>query len=197
MLFSLVFRKLKAFRMTLPSLILLVLASYRTLTSGDSIVLVGICASVVPFICQFKNFPEAPEGTSVFQNVLSNYILNLLLMALYLVYMVVLTFLGKAVIPGYVENPHFWDLFLIALCADVVFISALIPICHDLKPFQRMMPGIVLCNAMLIFMMMAKAYVQTIVPGSLNGIAFGFIALVVALTLNFMCITYLERKQKK
>ena len=197
MMISLVWRKLKAFRMTVPSLILLVLASYRTLTSGDSIVLVGICASVVPFICQFRNFPKAEEGTSAFQNVLSNYILNLILMAVYLAYVVVLTVIGKAVVPGYVENPYFWDLLLIAVCADVVFISALIPVCHDLKPFQRLMPGIVLCNAQLIFMMMAKAYVQTVAPGSLNGIALGFIALVLALTVNFMCICYLERKPKK
>ena len=196
MILSLVVRKLKALRMTVPSLILLVLASCRTVSSGDSIVLVGICASVVPFICQFRNFPQAPEGTSPFQNVLSNYILNLILMVLYLGYVLLLTFIGKAVFPGYVENPYFWDLLLIALCADVVFISALIPVCHDLKPFQRLIPGIVLCNAQLIFMMMAKSYVQAIAPGSLNVIAVGFIVLVLVLTVNFICICYLERKPK-
>ena len=39
----LVINKLKKFRFTVPSLILLVLASYRTITSGDSILLVGVC----------------------------------------------------------------------------------------------------------------------------------------------------------
>ena len=53
---SLVFDKLKKFRFTVPSLILLVLASYRTFTSGDAIQLVGVCAAIVPYICQFKNF---------------------------------------------------------------------------------------------------------------------------------------------
>ena len=55
---SLVFAKLKQFRFTVPSLILLVLASYRTFTSGDSIQLVGVCAAIVPFICQFKRSPN-------------------------------------------------------------------------------------------------------------------------------------------
>ena len=55
---SLVIQKLKKFRPTIPSLILFVLASYRTVSSGDSIQLVGVCAAIVPFICQFKNFPE-------------------------------------------------------------------------------------------------------------------------------------------
>ena len=43
---ALVVQKLKKFRMTIPSLILLALASYRTLTSGESIQLVGVCAAV-------------------------------------------------------------------------------------------------------------------------------------------------------
>jgi len=53
---TLVIQKLKKFRFTIPSLILLVLASVRTLGSGDSIRIVGVCAAVVPFICQFRNF---------------------------------------------------------------------------------------------------------------------------------------------
>ena len=62
---SLVFDKLKKFRFTVPSLILLVLASYRTFTSGDSIQLVGVCAAIVPFFCLFKNFPEADRKSVV------------------------------------------------------------------------------------------------------------------------------------
>lgn len=81
---SLVIHKLKSFRMTVPSMILLVLASYRAVTSGYSIQLVGICASVVPFICQFKNYPKAPDGTEPLKDVLSSYIMNLILMVFYL-----------------------------------------------------------------------------------------------------------------
>ena len=90
---SLVIQKLKAFRMTIPSLILLVLASYRTLNSGDSIQLVGICASIVPFICQFKNFPKA-EGVSAIQDVISSYILNWILMFAYLAWIMLMTWIG-------------------------------------------------------------------------------------------------------
>lgn len=195
-LFALVFQKLKAFRMSIPSLVLLVLASYRTLTSGDAIVLVGVCASIVPFMCQFKNFPTAAEGVSRLSDILSNYILNILLMVLYLAYILVLTFLGKTFVPGYVENPHFMELLLIAVCADMVFISALIPVCQDLNPFQRIMPGIILCNAMLVFMMMAKQFVAAVSIPNLVQIACGFIGLILVLTLNFMMICYKERQKK-
>ena len=64
-LFPLILEKLKKFHMTVPSLILLFLASYRTLTSGDSIQLVGICAAVVPFICQFKSFHRSETAPAV------------------------------------------------------------------------------------------------------------------------------------
>jgi len=192
---SLTFRKLKAFRMTVPSLILLALASFRSLTSGYSIQLVGICASVVPFICQLQNFPRDEEATA-FQDALSSYLMNLILMVMYLAYMLALTFLGSALIPGYTPNPHFWEMLMLALCANVVFISALIPVCRDLKPMQRMMPGIILCNAQLIFMMMAADYVQKAAPEKLMVFAGGFLTLVLALTLGFINIVYREKPRK-
>lgn len=192
---SLVIHKLKSFRMTIPSLILLVLASYRALTSGHSIQLVGICASVVPFICQFRNFPKGPDGTSPMKEVLSSYIMNLILMIAYLAYMLLLTFVGSTFIPGYVHNPHFFQMLMLALCADVVFISVLIPICHDLKPMQRMMPGILMCNAQLVFMMLAADYVEKAGTEKLILFAAGFIGLIMLLTMNFMAICYIERKK--
>lgn len=194
---SLVWHKLKSFRMTVPSLILLALASFRTLTSGYSIQLVGICASVVPFICQFKNFPKGPEGTSPMKEALSSYIMNLILMAAYLAYMLLLTFVGSSFIPGYVHNPHFFEMLMLALCANVVFISVLIPVCHDLKPMQRMMPGILMCNAQLVFMMMGADYVEKVAPENLPLFAAGFIVLIMLLTVNFMAICYIERNKRK
>lgn len=192
---SLVIHKLKSFRMTVPSLVLLVLASYRTLTTGYSIQLVGICASVVPFICQFRNFPKSPDGTSPMKDVLSSYIMNLILMSVYLAYMLLLTFIGSSFLPGYVHNPHFFEMLMLALCANVVFISALIPICRELKPMQRMMPGILLCNAQLMFMLLAADYVEKAVPQNLNLFAAGFIGLIFLLTFSFMGICYGARKK--
>lgn len=192
---SLVIHKLKTFRMTIPSLILLALASYRTLTSGYSIRLVGICASVVPFICQFKNFPKSPDGVPTSKDVLSTYIMNLILMAAYLAYMLLLTLAGSSFLPGYVHNPHFFEMLMLALCANVVFISALIPICHDLKPMQRMMSGILLCNAQLVFMMLAADYVEKVSPEKLSLFAAGFIGLIFLLTFSFMGICYGERRK--
>lgn len=193
--FSLTFRKLKAFRMTIPSLVLFVLASYRCLTSGESIQLVGICAAVVPFICQFKNFSTDPDAPAL-TDVVSSYLMNWVLMLAYLGWVLLLTWIGKTFIPGYVVNPYFTDMALIALCGDAVFISAVIPICRELAPMQRMIPGLILTNALLIFMMMASGYVKAVQPTNIPVIAGGFIGLIVFLTFSMILAGYVQRKQK-
>ena len=176
---SLVAKKFKAFRPTVPSLILFLLASYRTVTSGDSIQLVGVCAAIVPFICQFKNFPVNKDVPAL-QDVISSYILNLILMVLYLGWILLLTWAGKRFNPGYVVNPHFRDMLFIAIGADVVFISSVIPVCRELNPFQRMIPGLILTNAL------------TNIP----AIALGFCALVMVLTFSMIFAGYAQRKAK-
>lgn len=184
---SLVFQKLKRVRMTIPSLVLLALASYRTLMSGESIQLVGVCAAVVPFICQFRQFPEAEEPVSPVRDVLSSYILNLMLMLLYLGWVLALTWVGKTMIPAYVPNPHFDQMLCIALCADVVFVSAVIPVCRELNPMQRMIPGLVLTNAMLVFMMLAAELVKHITIPNLPVLCCGFCGLILILTVGMIC----------
>lgn len=191
---SLVIQKLKKFRFSVPSLVLLVLASYRTLTSGDSIQLVGICAAIVPFICQFQAFPK-DESASALKDVISSYLLNLILMVLYLGWVLLLTWAGRAFIPGYIANPHFKDMLFIAIAADVVFISAVIPVCRELTPFQRMIPGLILTNALLFFMMMASSFVNTTVLTNIPLIAMGFCALVLVLTFSMIFAGYAERKK--
>ena len=192
---SLVIQKLKKFRFSVPSLVLLVLASYRTLTSGDSIQLVGICAAIVPFICQFQNFPK-DESAPALKDVISIYLLNLLLMMLYLGWVLLLTWAGRAFIPGYIANPHFKDMLFIAIAADVVFISAVIPVCRELTPFQRMIPGLILTNARLFFMMMASSFVKATALTNIPLIAMGFCALVLVLTFSMIFAGYTERKKK-
>ena len=192
---SLVFQKLKTFRPTLPSLILFLLASYRTICSGDSIQLVGVCAAIVPFICQFKNFSMNKDVSAV-KDVISSYLLNLILMALYLGWVLLLTWAGNAFNPNYIPNPHFTDLLFIAIAADVVFISSVIPLCRMLTPFQRMIPGLVLTNALLFFMMMASAFVKVAAIANIPAIACGFSGLVMILTFSMIFAGYAERKAK-
>lgn len=108
-------QKLKKFRVSIPSLVLLALASYRALTSGYSIQLVGVCAAIVPFICQFKNFPEAEGNVDPIQDVISSYIMNLPLMLLYLGWILLLTWLGKSFLPSYIHNPILWICCLLRL----------------------------------------------------------------------------------
>ena len=192
---SLTIQKLKAFRPTVPSLILFLLASYRTVTSGDSIQLVGVCAAIVPFICQFKNF-SVNRDVSAVKDVFSSYILNLILMAAYLGWILLLTWAGKSFNPGYVVNPHFRDMLFIAIAADVVFISSVVPVCRELTPFQRMIPGLILTNALLFFMMMASAFVKTTQLTNIPVIALGFCALVMVLTCSMIFAGYGQRKAK-
>ena len=192
---SLVTQKLKKFRFTVPSLVLLVLASYRTFTSGDSIQLVGVCAAIVPFICQFKNFPVNKDVPAM-KDVISSYILNLILMVLYLGWVLLLTWAGETFNPGYIANPYFTEMLFIAIAADVVFISSVIPVCRDLKPMQRMIPGLVLTNALLFFMMMASSFVKTTTLTNIPVIALGFCALVMMLTFSMIFAGFAERKKK-
>ena len=192
---SLVAKKFKAFRPTVPSLILFLLASYRTVTSGDSIQLVGVCAAIVPFICQFKNFPVNKDVPAL-QNVISSYILNLILMVLYLGWILLLTWAGSSFNPNYVPNPYFTEMLIIAIGADVVFISSVIPVCRELTPFQRMIPGLILTNALLFFMMMASAFVKSTRLTNIPTIALGFCALVVVLTFSMIFAGYGQRKAK-
>lgn len=191
----LVIEKLKKFRFTVPSLILLVLASYRTFTSGDSIQLVGVCAAIVPFICQFKNFPTNKDVPAI-KDVISSYILNLILMVLYLGWVLLLTWAGQTFNPNYISNPHFTEMLFIAIAADVVFISSVIPVCRDLKPMQRMIPGLILTNALLFFMMMASSFVKTTTLTNIPVIVMGFCALVMALTFSMIFAGYAQRKAK-
>ena len=191
----LVIEKLKKFRFTVPSLILLVLASYRTFTSGDSIQLVGVCAAIVPFICQFKNFHVNQDVPAV-KDVISSYILNLILMVLYLGWVLLLTWAGQTFNPNYISNPHFTEMLFIAIAADVVFISSVIPVCRDLKPMQRMIPGLVLTNALLFFMMMASSFVKTTTLTNIPAIALDFCALVMVLGCSMIFAGYTQRKAK-
>ena len=192
---SLVIQKLRKFRFTLPSLILLVLASYRTICSGDSIQLVGVCAAIVPFICQFKNFPTDPNAPAI-QDVISSYLLNLILMVLYLGWILLLTWAGQTFYSNYIPNPHFVEMLFIAIAADVVFISAVIPVCRELKPMQRMIPGLILTNALLFFMMMASSFVKTTTLTNIPVIACGFCVLVMVLTFSMILAGYTARKKK-
>lgn len=192
---SQVFKKMKGFRPTVPSLILFVLASFRTVTSGDSIQLVGVCAAIVPFICQFKNFPT-DQNAPALQDVISSYLLNLILMVLYLGWILLLTWAGQAFNPGYITNPHFTEMLFIAIAADVVFISAVIPVCRELTPFQRMIPGLILTNALLFFMMMASSFVKTTTCHNIPLIAMGFCALVMVLTFSMIYAGFAQREKK-
>ena len=191
----LVIEKLKKFRFTVPSLVLLVLASYRTFTSGDSIQLVGVCAAIVPFICQFKNFPTNKDVPAI-KDVISSYILNLILMVLYLGWVLLLTWASQTFNPDYISNPHFTEMLFIAIAADVVFISSVIPVCRDLKPMQRMIPGLVLTNALLFFMMMASSFVKATTLTNIPVIAMGFCILVIVLACSMIFAGYAQRKAK-
>lgn len=193
---ALILQKLRKVRMSIPAIVLLVLASYRTLTSGDAIQLVGVCAAIVPFFCLFKNFPEADQEVSALKDVVSSYLLSLILMLAYLAWILLLTWVGQRFNPGYIANPYFKDMLFIAVAADVVFLSSVIPVCRGLQPMQRMIPGLILTNAMLFFMMMASGFVKTTTLTNIPVIACGFCALVMVLTFSMIFAGYAQRKKK-
>lgn len=193
---TLILQKLRKVRMSIPAMVLLVLASYRTLSSGDSIQLVGVCAAIVPFFCLFKNFPEADKKVSAIADVISSYLLTLILMLVYLGWILLLTWVGQKFNPNYIVNPYFTDMLFIAIAADFVFISAVIPVCRELRPMQRMIPGLILTNAILFFMMMVSSFVKVTTLTNIPVIALGFCGLVMLLTFSMIFAGYAEKKKK-
>ena len=192
---TLILQKLRKVRLSVPAMVLLVLASYRTLTSGDAIQLVGVCAAIVPFFCIFKNFPKADKEVSALQDVISNYLVTLILMLVYLAWILLLTWIGQKVNPGYIPNPYFTDMLFLAIAADIVFISAVIPVCRCLQPMQRMIPGLILTNAMLFFMMRASSFVKSTALTNIPVIALGFCSLVMVLTFSMIFAGYRAPKK--
>ena len=191
---TLILQKLRKVRLSVPAIVLLVLASYRTLTSGDAIQLVGVCAAIVPFFCIFKNFPQAEKQAGAIADVISSYLVTLILMLVYLAWILLLTWTGQQFNPNYISNPYFTDMLFISIAADIVFLSAVIPVCRCLQPMQRMIPGLILTNAMLFFMMMASSFVKTTTLTNIPMIALGFCGLVMALTFSMIFAGYRQGK---
>ena len=187
---TLILQKLRKVRLSVPAMVLLVLASYRTLSSGDAIQLVGVCAAIVPFFCIFKNFPEAEKEAGAIADVISSYLVTLILMLAYLAWILLLTWAGQQFNPGYIPNPYFTDMLFISIAADIVFLSAVVPVCRGLQPMQRMIPGLILTNAMLFFMMMASGFVKTTTLTNIPLIACGFCGLVMVLTFSLIFAGY-------
>ena len=131
-----------------------------------------------------------------FRSTQQSELLNLLLMLLYLGWVLLVTWAGKTFNPNYILNPRFTNMFFIAIAADVVFISSVIPVCRELTPFQRMIPGLILTNALLFFMMMAASFVKTTALTNIPTLALGFCALVMVLTFSMIFAGYAQRKQK-
>ena len=150
--------------------------------------------SAQPF-CQFKNFSVNKDVPAI-QDVISSYLANLVLMAAYLGWVLLLTWAGQTFNPNYISNPHFTEMLFIAIAADVVFISSVIPVCRGLQPMQRMIPGLILTNAMLFFMMMASGFVKTTTLTNIPVIACGFCGLVMVLTFSMIFAGYAQRKTK-
>lgn len=75
-------------------------------------------------------------------------------------------------------------------------ISSVIPVCRELNPFQRMIPGLILTDVLLFFMRMASFFVKTTTLINLPGIALGFSGLVKVLMISMIFAGYMERKKK-
>jgi len=58
------------------------------------------------------------------------------------------------------------------------------------------MPGILMCNAQIVFMMMAADYVAKAAPANIMAVSGGFVGLIFVLTLNFMLICYKVKAKK-
>ena len=187
---KLLLSSIRQFRPTVVSIILLVMATIRMFMSGNSIMVVGVCASVVPFICQFNRYPNRDEPVSELKKALVNCFMNLIFMAVYLCFMTGVTLLGSKVFPAYTANPHYSEMMALSVCANLIFISCIYTVGHRLTAKQLLMEGILLCNGQLGFMMLAADYVRKAGETDLMMYAIGFSVLILLLTLAFIIMNY-------
>ena len=181
-------KKIRGVRPTIVSIILILLATYRLFCSGEGIIISGICASIVPFICQLRNYPAKDEDSTELINVLADYFVNIFYMLFYLAYVLLVTMLGSKLNQGYVQYTYFWGTMLMAVSANMIFISAVYTIGAFLTWKQRMAIGIILVNAQLGIMLLSE-YIVCGQP-MIGAYCIGFIALIFALTLSFVFLSY-------
>lgn len=191
---KLLFSSIKQFRPTIVSIILLILASVRMFMSGNSIMVVGVCASVVPFICQFKRYPNREEPVSDLKKALVNYSMNLIFMVVYLCFMTGITYLGSALLPSYTPNPHYIEMMALSICANMIFISCVYTVGHKLTSKQLLMEGILLCNGQLGFMLLVADYVRNVEITNLVLYSIGFSVLIFLMTKGFVYMNYGSRQ---
>lgn len=150
--------KLKGFRLNAICVVMIIAAVTRTVMTGESIWLTGVCAVALPFICQARRWPQSPEGTSRIVDATSTFLMNVVLMVAYLAILFVVTYAAYTWAPFYVVDERFFQKLMLVVCGNVVFISALCLISQSLDTSQRMLAGVVLCNGELGYsFIMAKA----------------------------------------
>lgn len=174
--------KIKGFRLNKVCGLMVVLATVRTLMAGESIWLTGVCAAILPFMCQMRDWPRA-EGASALADSLSTYLANFFYMAVYLAVVGLLTVAGQAWVPTYEADPYFMQKLMMVVCGDVVFISALCLIGRSLSFPQLLLAGVIMSNGELGFSFMASMAANA---GLLDGCFLpcsGFCAVVVIMTL--------------
>ena len=84
--------KLKGFRLNAICVVMIIAAVTRTVMTGESIWLTGVCAVALPFICQARRWPQSPEGTSRIVDATSTFLMNVVLMVAYLAILLVVTY---------------------------------------------------------------------------------------------------------
>ena len=176
--------KIKSFRLNKLCAVMVVLATIRTVMAGESIWLTGVCAAVLPFMCQARRWPAAPKGTPKIVDSLTTYVANLFYMAVYLGVICLLAVAANAWVPIYEPDAYFLQKFALVVSGGLVFVSTLCFICSSLDMGGRMLAGVIMSNGLLGFSFVAAMAVDA---GLLDGcipFTLGFDAIVVIMTLT-------------
>lgn len=149
-------KKFRSLRFGPLPCVMLLLITVRTLLSGSSILLSGLCAAILPFFVQISNTPPREPNVSEWKEILSIYLLNLLLLIIGMLYLRGLTFLGSTFLVNYEPSPILNELFLLTFLCDLAFISIVVPLTYALPQQQRMILAILLINLEIGFMVFAN-----------------------------------------
>lgn len=176
--------KIKGFRLNKLCAVMVVLATVRTLMAGESIWLTGVCAAILPFMCQARRWPAAPESTPKIVDLLTTYVANIFYATVYFTVIGLLTLAAYLWVPIYEPDPLFVQKLVLVISGDIVFTSTLCFICASLSMGERMLAGVIMSNGLLGYSFVMSMAVNA---GLLDGcfpFAIGFDAVVIIMTLT-------------
>lgn len=149
-------KKISNLRFGLVPCIMFILMTLRTFISGNGVMISGLCVAFLPFFAQLRSTVCTEECGRKENELLSIFLMNLIFIAVGMLYLRGITWLGSIFYAGYTASPVLRELFLLTYLCDIAFISITVPLTFALQQSQRTVLAVSLANLEIAFMLFAN-----------------------------------------